>query len=800
MIRSESVLNFGRENVVRTGVIDPRTEVSVPRSLEEFLLEHRDALIAVHRWGLVGRLSEHELPIELAAMRQLPEDLEFGLEDFTKVVQLTRAARLRGAAHTLADGSRGMSHLSVVLSSDGQHLFFVAHPEVGIGAPLTLDEKPTIFRGSCDSTMKVVSLDPSLAVALNLDLSKGSSPNLASLVSIESYDDILDCWVESALTGASSCSVELLDMGNDLEAWQQITFFHSGDQVDFVRVSASANLRAHRAQQSRERLRNISETVPHGIFRLSDTGALIYKNSKFEEIYGNESWIDFSQVETIDGEMLATAVPKMFQKSEEAAFDIQIDREEAQRVLRVRTRRVRSGLGDVEYVGSLEDVTKEVSRSIQLEAEALTDPLTGAHNRRGLENNLDELLDDPNGKPFAVLLLDLDGFKQVNDSLGHGAGDRVIAEFGQRLIDACRGSDLVGRLGGDEFVMVLRDVDNYERAMEFADRLLPLMRNPFKLEDTTVELSGSIGVALAEPDSTVRKVLQMADHAMYQAKRAGRNQATPYHTPDAGNPVSPLALRRDLRQAIGRNGLDLAFQPIFGIDDLIEPVAAEALLRWDHPTLGSVDPSTMIPIAEQSGLMGDLGEWIINESVYAAAQINQERREEETKISIHVNVSALQVGRPDFAETIAMSLEAYSLAPELLTIELTESYLIDQLSEGRLALDMITDMGVRLAIDDFGTGFSTFEYLITMPVYSVKIDPSFTQKLNDPRSRAMLGGLGKACRELDMHLIVEGVETPEQLLIAREAGATHAQGFLLGSPIRSQHSDAQATADETSAA
>ena len=776
-----------------------KTEVSLPRSLEEFLREHRDARVAVHRWGLLGRLETEQLPIILRAMPQLPEALEFGLTDFTKAVQVARAARLRGAAHMLTNDESETAHLSVVLTTDGQHLVFISHPSVGIGDLVTLDEEPAVYRGSCDSTMQLIALDDELQEALGIDLD-AEAPSLASLVSSESYDDILDCWVESALTGASSCSAELAQKHSNLEPWQQITFFHNGSQVDFVMVSATQNLRAHRAQQSRDRLRNISETIPHGIFRLSESGKVVYKNSKFAEIFGDHEDFDFDTLETVDGQPLSTAVPELFKTSEEALFDIQFDLEGNARVLRVRTRRVRSGLGDVEFVGSLEDVTDDVTRSNQLEIEAFTDPMTGAHNRRALENNLAEMLDDPSCKPFAVMLLDLDGFKQVNDSLGHGAGDRVIAEFGERLIDACRGSDLVGRLGGDEFVMIVQDVDNYERAMEFADRLLPLMRAPFKLEDTTIELSGSIGVALAEPGSTVRKVLQMADHAMYQAKRAGRNQASPYHTPDAGNPVSPLALRRDLRQAIGTNNLDLAFQPIFAIEDLIEPVAAEALLRWDHPTLGSVDPSTMIPIAEQSGLMGELGEWIVNESVYAAAQINRERDEEEGPISIHVNVSALQVGRPDFVETVAMSLDAYDLAPELLTIELTESYLIDQLSEGRKAIDMITDMGVRLAIDDFGTGFSTFEYLITMPVYSVKIDPSFTQKLDDPRSRAMLGGLGKACRELEMLLIVEGVETPEQLLAARDSGATHAQGFLLGSPIRSQHGNSTANSDEHNAA
>ncbi len=768
------------------------TQLSLPRSLVTFLEKHPDSRVAAHDWVLNSRLAFDELPQPLRSLPQLPSVNSYGRSDFSRVVQLARAARSLGAAHSPVPGSGG-GIVSAVLTSDQDHLVFVFHPTACLGELVEIGEAPTVLRGTCDNEMTITSFDQAIVELLDLDLDGAHRPTLTSIVCENSREKLIDCWIESVATGASSCSVRLrtdaVEPVEDsiFEPTYNITLFHDSGQTEIVIVSDSDARLVQLSRDNYDRFRQVFETVPHGIFRVTESGNLLYKNSKFDEILGNLDQFDFDSYLTTDGEPLSGAVPRLLSTNEEAHFDAFVKLENSYRIVRIRTRRIRSTTGETEFVGSLEDVTDDVTRSTQLEIDASTDPMTGAQNRRSVENNLAELLDEQTGKAFAVMLLDLDGFKQVNDSLGHSAGDRVIAELGERLLDACRSSDSVGRLGGDEFVMIVRNVDNYDSAMDFADRLLPLMRAPFEIDDTSIELSGSIGVAIAEPGSTVRKVLQMADHAMYQAKRAGRNQASPYHTPDASNPVSPLALRRDLRQAIATNGLDLAFQPIFQIEDLIEPVAAEALLRWDHPTLGSVQPGVMIPIAEQSGLMGELGDWVIHEAVCAAAEINREREADEGPISINVNVSALQVGRPDFVETVAMALDANNLAPELLTIELTESYLIEQLSDGRKALDAVTEMGVRLAIDDFGTGFSTFEYLITMPVYSVKIDPSFTRRLADPRGHAMLSGLGKACNELGMSIIVEGVETPEQLLAAREAGATHAQGFLLGSPIRSQH-------------
>ena len=406
--------------------------------------------------------------------------------------------------------------------------------------------------------------------------------------------------------------------------------------------------------------------------------------------------------------------------------------------------------------------------------------MTGVANRRGLESRVDQLLTASSFSPFALLLCDLDGFKQVNDSLGHEAGDTVIQEVGHRLAAISRDADLVARLGGDEFVVVAPNMTDYDEAMEFAERILPQLRQPYHLGDTQIELSGSVGVALASEAMPTHSLLQMADHAMYEAKRAGRNQAVAYHTPDSTTTISPLALRRDLRRAITHNGLDLAFQPIYAIDNLEHAESAEVLLRWDHPIQGHIEPSTMVTIAEQSGLIRDLGEWIITESIKTAASVNADA---DRPISIAVNVSALQVGRPDFVDMVAANLDFHDLAPASLTIELTESYLIDRMEHARESIDALTDFGVRLAIDDFGTGYSSFEYLLTLPVYAVKIDPSFTRRLTQPRGSAMLRGLSRACRELDMLVVAEGIETIEQLQAAREAGVTHAQGYLLGMPV-----------------
>jgi len=527
---------------------------------------------------------------------------------------------------------------------------------------------------------------------------------------------------------------------------------------------------------------DFAESVHQGFFRVSSTGALLYKNSRLDILFGRtfQTLADFGSIRTLGGGRLVEVVPDELRAHNECIVDCAVEIAGETRTIRLRIHQAVGPDNRLEYVGSAEDVTEVLARENQLELEALTDPMTGAANRRGLEAAVDKLLAAESFTSFALLLCDLDGFKQVNDSLGHDAGDQVIAEVGRRLQEVSRDSDFVARLGGDEFVIVANNMSDYDEAMEFAERILPWLRQPYNVDETQLELSGSVGVAMATTGLATHNLLQMADHAMYEAKRAGRNQAVAYHTPDATTTISPLALRRDLRRALSDNALDLAFQPIYAIDNLEQAEWAEALLRWNHPIQGHIEPSTMVTIAEQSGLIRELGEWILTECIRTAASVNADA---DRPISVAVNVSALQVGRPEFADMVAASLEFHGLDASSLTIELTESYLIDRMEHAREAIFALTELGVRLAIDDFGTGYSTFEYLLTLPVYAVKIDPSFTRRLTETRGAAMLKGLSSACRELDMLVVAEGIETLEQLEAARAAGVTHAQGYLLGMPV-----------------
>lgn len=528
----------------------------------------------------------------------------------------------------------------------------------------------------------------------------------------------------------------------------------------------------------------IAETLPVGIFRATMDGKLLYRNQMFDEVLGglSDDRIPVDRMTTRDGTPITAALAEQYAESGEAELDIRLDTDDGFRMIRMRMRSYVNDEGWIEVVGSAEDITTQFEQNERLQEEAFTDPVTGTPNRRALSTTLDRLVSGE-WSSFAVFLCDLDGFKQVNDSLGHEVGDAVITEVGQRLQAACRQNDFLARLGGDEFVLIGRDIDNYEQAMEFAERLLPALRKPFAVDGGLIELSGSVGVAVATSDSTPLGVLQMADHAMYEAKRAGKNQARPYQAPDSTVSMSPLTLRRDLRRAMSENSLDLAFQPIWALDGgPTTPVAAEALLRWTHPTQGYIAPTTVIPVAEQSGLIRELGEWILDKAVGSAAAVNAERPVDDP-IAICVNLSALQLGRADFVDSVVAALDCHGLPADCLTFELGESHLVDQVEHARASLERLHDLGVRLAIDNFGRGHSSFQHLFSLPVYAVKIDHRFSHRLDEPRAFAMLKGLAAACKELDMAMIIEGVDSAKILEAAVDVGATHAQGFHLGKPV-----------------
>ncbi len=713
-------------------------------------------------------------------------------ETLRDVIAAIRGAQESGEAHTVfrLDGVKWF--YSVVDLPETGSLLTIFDPADGLGEQVQRSRSATdaVFRLTCDGASNVLSVDDAFCEAIGVRPEELQGRPVRQFLHPDSRADGLEGWFEALEHGTATRRLLFAsDPENGRSGWYQVTCSFRDDSpesdVDMVLVDVTSDVRA--AEQLREReadLRTMAATVPMGIFRATRSGKLLYQNARLAEVFGldtSES-IPVDRVVTLDDEPALDALTRMLSASPEAVLDTQLTVDDQVRYVRLRVQVVQNTAGEFDIVGSAEDLTVEIERKVRLESEALTDPVTGAANRRSLELTLDEAISSWSAEaPVAVLLCDLDGFKQVNDSLGHEAGDAVIAEVASRLQQMCRQSDMVARLGGDEFVVLAREMPDYDHAMEFAERILPALRKPFHFEDSIIELSGSIGVAMSSPESTVLSILQMADHAMYEAKRSGRNQARPYHSPDATNALSPLALRRDLRKAITEDSLDLAFQPIYGLDtDRYQ--SAEALLRWNHPTQGWISPSVVIPIAEQSGLIRDLGDWVITTAIGSASLVNRGATFADA-IRVGVNISAIQLGRPELIDSVQAALEFHGVPPQSIAFELTESYLIDQVDNARQTLDALSDLGITLAIDDFGTGYATLDYLLSMPIDAVKIDPTFTERLSNPRALTMVKGLTNACRELDMEVIIEGVENEQQLEWAREAGATHAQGYHLGHPV-----------------
>jgi diguanylate cyclase len=397
-----------------------------------------------------------------------------------------------------------------------------------------------------------------------------------------------------------------------------------------------------------------------------------------------------------------------------------------------------------------------------------------------------------------VLYIDLDGFKMVNDSLGHAVGDVLLGQVAQRLKSRIRMSDTLARLGGDEFTVLLAGLRSPEEANLVAQELRETLARPFLIESHEIVIGVSIGISVF-PDDEVdgAALLQQADSAMYAAKRNGRNQVM-FFTPEIGSSMRERSsLENQLRGAVGRGEIDIHYQAEF---DVISRriVRFEALARWTHATLGSIPPSKFIPVAEESGLIIPLGAYIMeracNEAVkWQTVSLNA--------VQVAVNVSSLQFTRPSFVNEVEEVLRRSGLNPSLLQIELTESVMLKGTEQAAATMRKLRELGVSLVIDDFGTGYSCLSYLPKLPFNALKIDRSFVKELESrPETRAMVHSLVTLARNLDMQVIVEGIETPLQLALMEQFGVREVQGFLLGRPSADAMGQLRASLDVTSPA
>jgi diguanylate cyclase (GGDEF)-like protein len=434
------------------------------------------------------------------------------------------------------------------------------------------------------------------------------------------------------------------------------------------------------------------------------------------------------------------------------------------------------------YRGTATDITTEIEAGRRAEYLAMHDGLTGLPNRVLLLERLEHAIASVSRRRdmAALLLLDLDRFKDVNDTLGHPAGDRVLKEVAARLSACVREVDTVARIGGDEFAIVQVGINEAAEAQQLGRRILELFQAPLELDGHDALVTASIGVALIPTDASVpSKLLQLADIALYRAKEDGRN-ATRFFEPEMDARLQRRkAIERELRLALTRDQLELYYQPkISLLNDQLAGV--EALVRWRHPERGLVLPGEFIGIAEETGLILQLGEWVLRSATRQAARWQD--------IQVSVNISPAQFRQPDLVEVVASALRDSGLPPHRLELEITESVLIQQPDAAAKLLDDLKHLGVRVAMDDFGTGYSSLSYLQSLPLNKVKIDRSFLEDLETgERALVLLRGVAKLSADLGLEVTVEGIETGEQLaLISAEDSITEVQGWLFAPALPSK--------------
>ena len=429
------------------------------------------------------------------------------------------------------------------------------------------------------------------------------------------------------------------------------------------------------------------------------------------------------------------------------------------------------------------DITQRKATEKQLEYQAYYDALTGLPNRLLFRDRVVTAIAQAmrNRRALAVMYLDLDHFKLVNDGLGHSIGDKLLAQVAERLQASVRASDTISRLGGDEFTLLLNDVQSSDAVAGIARKILQSLARPFKAGGHELFVTASIGISIYPNDgSDVETLLKTADSAMYRAKELGRNQAQLFTASMNERYVRRLALEQSLHHALERRELELHYQPVYDRARR-RPVSVEALIRWNHPTRGLVPPADFIPLAEETGLIVPIGEWVVRE---VCGQLRRWHDAGLTALKAAINISAPQLQQPAFTRIVADALQRNALPPSSLQVEITESVAVQNIELILQVLQELKSLGVGIAIDDFGTGQSSLLYLKRFPIDTVKIDQTFIRDVTtDDATAAIVSYVISLAHTLRFEVVAEGVETEEQFAFLRLNACDRLQGFLFSPAV-----------------
>ncbi|MCU1759776.1 EAL domain-containing protein [Pseudomonas sp. 14P_8.1_Bac3] len=530
---------------------------------------------------------------------------------------------------------------------------------------------------------------------------------------------------------------------------------------------------------SEARFRDVVEASSDWVWEIDNDWRFTYLSERFEGVTGlsREAWIG-----ALINDLLSTELGTLSQwlsiPSRRPDISIQcryVDAKGQERITRLAAR----GMVGGGFRGTATDVTEEVEARRRIEFLSQHDALTGLPNRTRLQEFLDGKLKalPTVEQPLVMISLDLDRFKPVNDLLGHAAGDRVLNEVSSRLADCVRHGDLVARVGGDEFVLILTDVSSQEEVETLCRRLIESVERPIAIDEQEVFVSASIGIAMAPNDACeASELLRYADIALYEAKAAGRNTWRFYAGDMNARIIERRRLESDLRFAIKHGELRLHFQPRYRIVDG-QMVGAEALVRWQHPERGLIAPDTFIPIAEESGLILALSNWVLETAFTSAARWPE-------NLFVSVNLSPTEFKRGNLVERVQKALFDSRINPARVELEITESVMLEDASGALEVMRTLKRLGVRIAMDDFGTGYSSLSYLRAFPFDGLKIDRSFLTRLVDSEDdKAIIQAIVGLGRALSLTVTAEGVETADHLNLLREVSCDEGQGYFLSRPL-----------------
>jgi diguanylate cyclase (GGDEF)-like protein/PAS domain S-box-containing protein len=539
---------------------------------------------------------------------------------------------------------------------------------------------------------------------------------------------------------------------------------------------------------SEERYRTVVSAARDVIYTLAPDGTLTSLNPAFEEITGWEcaQWVGKPFMPLIHPDDLSRALAEMknILGGQPARFELRVLTKSGGYVVGEFTATPLLRGGRIEGIlGIARDITERKKAEETIRRLAYHDALTGLPNRALFEDRLKVALAQAhrNRQMLAVMFLDLDRFKLVNDTLGHGHGDLLLKSVARDLTELVREGDTVARVGGDEFTILLADIGSAEAATAVAGRILDRLKRPRVVEGHELRVTTSIGISLYPADGTdAETLLRNADTAMYRAKDQGRDNYQCFTPAMNAGAVQRLTLERELREALERGEYVVHYQPVADLASG-EVTGCEALLRWQHPRSGLLLPGEFIDVAEEIGLIVPLGEWVLRT---ACGQVKAWQEAGFAPVRVSVNLSARQLQDGSLVETVRQALEDTGLDPALLELEITESAVMTNVEASVAMLEELKAMGVGIAVDDFGTGYSSLSYLKQFPIGTVKIDRSFVRDITtDPNDAAIVTTIIAMAKSLKVRVIAEGVETPQQLEFLRERGCDGYQGFILSKAV-----------------